>query len=940
MQPRDFIGQPDIPLPTRKAMGCAVVFGALVLLVVFFLTSAKPYAEYLWYQFDAHQPQVFTKEYGTKGLLFLPAFLIAWAILYFNLREALKLSMVYLQTPSNAPQVLISNVVRGVKEFGGTLVKFLAPVFAFVTAMNFSGNWNTYLLGTHAQTFGKTDPLFGKDLGFFVFTLPWYRAVVGATFGLLFTTTLLTIAIYVGLQLLAALAKIELGRPQVRTHISLVLGATLLVLGLNTYLTRFDYGLHEGLQFAGAGYAASQKLAVQGVLAWVLIITGAATMVSFRFGKPYQVPAWGIAFSAMVFVLGMVAWPGFVQKFQVEPDKLNKEAPFAAKAIQMTRFAYNLDVVEPRDFPIKPAPTDAELHSSQATLDNMRLWDPAVVQQSIEVLQGLKPYYSFNDVDIDRYTIGGKKTMVMLSPRDIRLDGLTESAKTWVNTRLQYTHGFGITMAPVNSASSNGEPAFAIRDIPPTTPADLPLTEPRLYFSDFRDTGGRFRQESYALVDSKVAEFDYPAQDKAMSNRWTGTGGIPVGGLFRRLILATALGDGNLLVSGNVTESTRLLVHRGVLDRAGKMYPFLQFDDDPYIVLLNGKLIWLLDGYTTTDRMPYSETMPLEAGAINYIRNPVKVTVDAYTGETNAYAIEANEPILKAYRSIYPGLVKDAGELPEGIREHFRYPEDMFTVQARMLTSFHVTDPTTFLNNNDAWEMPVQRGTNGQRMLMVPYYVLMKLPDESANEFVLMLPFTPRGKANMSGWLAAHCDPDRYGRMTLYNFAKGANVAGPEQMETNFTSDPKVTSVNLQLKGGGETEIVVGNLLVIPIGSSVMYVETLFPRGSTQGMQAAPRLKKVILALNERIVIADTYDEALKQLFTAFAADQPTVTPPGTEPTKGPTPPPVTPNQKTVAKEALELYKQSDAALKAGDWAKYGEVQKQIRAKLEQLARG
>jgi len=908
------------------------------LLVIGLLTSARPYAEYLWYEFDAKHPEVFTKEYGTRFLLFLPSFAVAWAILHFNLTQALKLSMVYLQTPSNAGQVLVSQVVRGIKDFGSVLVRLAAPIFAFFTATNFSANWNTYLLSAHAQKFGIADPLFGRDLGFYVFNLPWLRAISGALLGFVLTVAVLTIAIHVGLQLLASLAKIELGRPQTRLHISLLVGATLILIGINTWLSRYDYGLHEGLQFTGAGYAAMQKLAVQGFLAWILVIGGIATIATVRFGKPYAIAVSTIGVSAAIYVLGMLAWPGLAQKFLVDPDKLAKEGPFAKRAIQMTRFAYGLNSIEARDFPVTPEPKPEEVQASQSTLDNMRLWDPEVMRSSIEVTQSLKQFYSFNDVDVDRYPIGGKQTMVMLAPRDVRLEGLTENSKTWVNTRLQYTHGFGIVMAPVHDATGNGEPNLIIRDLPPSTPSDLPLKEPRIYFSDFRDKPG-FRQDSYALVDGTVEEFDYPAQDRAMTNRWTGQGGIPIGGFFRRMILSAALGDGTLFVSGNIQAKTRLLIHRGVLDRAGKLYPFLSFDDDPYIVLLNGKLVWIADGYTSTDRIPYSEPVETEDGQINYIRNSVKVTVDAYTGETKAYAIDANEPILRAYRSIYPGLIQDASALPQGLREHFRYPEGLFDYQAKMLTTFHVTDPTTFLNNNDAWDLPVQRGINGARTLMPPYYVQMKLPDQAKDEFILMLPFTPRGKANMSGWLAAHCDPGAYGKLTLYNFAKGANVASPEQMETNFTTDPKVTQTNLQLRGGGETQIVVGNLLVIPIGSSVMYVESLFPQGATQGLAAAPRLKKVILALNDRIEIGDTYDLALRQLFTSIAQPAATSQPPANGPPQSSPPSQPTPAQQSIAQQALELYRQSDAALKAGDWAKYGEIQKQIRGKLEQLAR-
>jgi len=350
-------------------------------------------------------------------------------------------------------------------------------------------------------------------------------------------------------------------------------------------------------------------------------------------------------------------------------------------------------------------------------------------------------------------------TEVMLSPRDINLDGLSQNARTWVNERLQYTHGFGVAMSSVNSATPDGQPTFLIKDIPPTTPPDLPLSEPRVYYSNFRDANGAI--DEYSLVDSNQAEFDYPAQDTQQTNRWQGQGGIPIGGFFRRLALSIILGDGNLLVSGNITASSRLLMHRSILDRCQRLYRFLKFDSDPYIVLLGGKIYWLADGYTTTDQIPYSDLADDDGNRLNYIRNSVKVVIDAYSGETTAYAIDPGEPILKTYRSIYPGLIHDLGEIPDGFREHFRYPEDMFRLQSAQLTQYHVLDPVAFLTNNDAWELPSEKGLSGARSPLAPYYVLMTLPGESTDGFVLMLPFTPRQKPNMSGWLAAHCDPDR-----------------------------------------------------------------------------------------------------------------------------------------------------------------------------------
>lgn len=920
----------------RRAVRWGVIILALLGLAVVILGALSPYVDYLWYLHDARQPQVFTLAYETKGILFVPAFFLTWALLHFSLKRAFKLSLIYIENPTTTGEVLVSNALHFVQDRGWNVVRIIAPIIAFFSASGFSSEWNTFLLAKHAQAFGIKDPLYGFDLSFFVFNLPWYRAIVGYVFGILFLTTILTIAIYAGLQLLAAMAKVELGRPNIRLHISLLAGFTLLVLAAQLFLKTYGFGLVQGTQFTGAGYSANFELHAQQVVAVLVGLLGLATIVLARSASVYAALIKGAIGVAAVYIVGAVIAPSIIQRITVEPDKLTKEGPYAARAIRMTRFAYGLDKIVARDFPVQDMPSVKDLQESKATLDNMRLWDPEIVRQAIEILQGLKPYYSFNDVDVDRYILGGKATEVMLAPRDVNLDGLSSSARTWVNERLQYTHGFGVVVTSVNSATSDGQPSLLVKDIPPTTPADLPLTEPRIYYSDFRDANHQPIDE-YALVDSNQPEFDYPAQDKEKTNRWTGTGGIPVGGFFRRLALSTILGDGNLLVSGNITADSRLLMHRGVLDRCSRLYRFLKFDDDPYIVMLNGKVYWLADGYTTTDQIPYSDMMGDGDDRLNYIRNSVKVVIDAYSGETTAYAIDPDEPILKAYRSIYPNLIHDLSEMPADLKAHFRYPEDLFRLQSAELTQYHVLDPIAFLNNNDAWETPQEKGLGGGRSPLAPYYVLMTLPGDSTDEFVLMLPFTPRGKPNMSGWLAAHCDPGKYGQLVLYNFAKGANVAGAEQMETTFGSDPKVNGARLQLQGGGtgDTDVVIGNMLVIPIGNSVMYAESLFPKSRTSGLQSMPRLKKIVLGINGRLEVGDTYQEALDKLFPTNA--------PITQPSPGPTTPPTntTPTGKPAdlagVREALGLLDQADAALRAGDFAKYGDLQKKAKAKLQGL---
>lgn len=916
------------PKALRRGIRFGCGFGIVLLVAFFVLGTLGPYTEYLWYAHDVRHPEVLTLGYSTRGTLFVASFIVSLCAIYFSLRMAFKQSLIFLDRPNTMGQKIVTRAMDWVHRQGLTLVKIVAPIFAFFSALGFSNEWMTWLLSRNAVPFGKNDPLFGIDLGFFVFTLPWYRALTNYVFSLAVLVTVLTLAVYVGMQMLAMLAKVELGRPQIRLHVSVLIALVCFTLGLTLWLKTYEYGMIQSAQFTGAGYSAMNKLTGQKITAIIAILIGIATLATLRSKIPYRVPIGGAVLLGATYLLGVVIVPEVTQRFVVEPDKITKEAPYTKRAIAMTRFGFDLDRIDVRDFSVTAAPTPTEVREAQTTLDNMRLWSPEVLRAGFEGSQGFRPYYNFNDVDLDRYTLAGKPTMVMLAPRDIHLDGLNDSAKSWVNMRLQYTHGYGVVMTPVNTAGGSGQPSFLIRDIPPVTPAEIKIDEPRIYFSDFRspEYGD---DDQYALVDTKVDEFDYLTEDNAVTHRWTGGRGIPIGGLFARLAFAITLGDGNLLVSGNITGASRLLMYRSVTTRASKLYPFLRLDEDPYLVINNGRLVWILDGYTATDMMPYSEMMGEGETRLNYIRNSVKIVIDAYTGEAEAYAIDANEPVLKAYRKIYPGLVKDYSEFPKGLEAHLRYPEDMLRLQAFALRQYHVTDTTSFLNNGDAWDIPYQRGVSGTKELMRPYYVQMRLPDEKQDGFIQILPFTPRGRGNMSGWLAAMCDPGQYGRLVLYKYTRGSLVPGPELMESQFNQNEQISNIN-KLLSNDQSQIKVGNLLVIPLGKSVMYVEPLFLQSRTTGLQSIPELRKVILGLKDKIVVADTYQEALNKLFGASSSAP---TPPAGKPSVVGTPADV-----AKVREALGLLDQADEALRQGDFAKYGELQKQAREKLRQMA--
>ncbi len=913
----------------RRGCGC----GTFLLVVIFLLSALGPYADYLWFVHDVKHPEVVTIGYGAQGSLFLIGFVISLTAFYWSLRTALKQSMVYFDRPINFGQRVVTNAMGWIQEKGSTLVKVASVIFALFSAFSLASEWKTWLLSRNSVPFGKNDPLLGIDLGFYAFHLPWYKALASYGFGLAFFTTIVSLGLYVGLQMLAALAKIELGRPQVRMHVSILVALVAFTYGIKTWISTYEFGTISSAQFTGAGFAAMSELTALKVVAVIAFLAGIVTLATVRTKVPYRATIGAGVLLGVTYLVGVSIVPSVIQRLVVEPDKIAKEGPYAKKAIEMTRFAYGLEKVDVRDFKVADAPTPAEVRDAKTTLENMRLWDPTILRRGFEGSQSFRPYYTFNDIDLDRYVISGKKSMVMLAPRDIQISGLAQNAKSWVNTRLQYTHGYGVVMSPVNATGASGQPKFIIGDLPPVGPADLKIDEPRVYFSDFRspELG---EDDQYVLVDTKVDEFDYLTEDKAVTYRWTGGRGIPISGLLAKLAFSFVLGDGNLLVSGNITAQSRLLLHRSVLTRASKTYPFLKFDSDPYLVIYKGRLIWILDGYTVSEHIPYSDMTDGGAGRVNYIRNSVKATIDAYSGELNAYAIDAQDPILKAYRKIYPKLVKEFSELPEGLEEHLRYPEDLLQLQANKLQQYHVQDTTSFLNNGDVWDIPFQRGLSGNKEPMRPYYVLMKLPNESKEGFMQILPFTPRQKGNMAGWLTALCDPGSLGKLVLYKYSRGSLIPGPELMDSNFNQNEAISNLN-RLLSNEQSDLRSGNLLVIPIGQSVMYVEPLFLESKTSGLQTIPELRKVIVALKNKIVVGDTYEQALEKLFgnqtdVQLEPEKPTVA--------GQKPEPGKQIDLTQVRDALKILDQAEQALKNGDFARYGELQKQARERLRRLA--
>lgn len=921
--------------PDARQVKQAFGVGRFVILVVVvlaaFFSSIGPATEWLWYQHDVRQPQVIGVAYATRGTLFSVTFFIVWGFVWLNLRQALNVTLVYLRSPVG-PDAAIANLVAWLQAQGSKVVRIAAPLLAFSVASGFSNEWNKLLLATHVQPFGVKDPTFGLDLSFFVFQLPWYSAVCAIVLSTTLLVTAVTVGVYAGLQALASLAKVELSRPAFRWHVSSLIGLAFVVAGVQAWLNSYMVGLAPGAQFTGAGHAAAQGYGALRVFGVLAIVTGIVAVVTVPRVRTYSIPIGGFVLLSVVYAAGVWGYPSLVQQFVVAPNRLTIESPFAAKAIRMTRYGYALDKIEARDFGARQNPTNAEVKEASTTLNDLRLWDPDILRQSLEGMQAFRPYYSFPDVDVDRYTIDGKQTMVMLSPRNIELEGLEAGARNWLNERLRYTHGYGLSMAKVGDSASNGQPSFLVSDVP--IESKIPISQPRIYFSDFRNEFG-LEEDEYAIVRTREPEFDYETGNGGNeAHRWESDRGIPVGAFLNRLLFAVGFGEPSFLFSSNLTGESRLLMHRNVLERAHLLYPFLRLDRDPYLVVEGGQLTWIVDGYTATDAVPYSEMVYGNAG-LNYIRNSVKITVNAYTGETTAYAFDPGEPILRAYRAIYPNLIRDQKEFPADLLPHIRYPEDLLSVQSAQLARYHVTDPTVFLSNSDAWEIASERDLSGQTAPVRPYYVQLRLPDEPKEGFFQILPFSPRGRHTMSGWIAAHCDPQDYGKLILYRFTGGEMVDGPGLMEGNFSSTPEISAINRNYNND-QSEILVGNLLVVPLGRSVVYSETLFLKSRTQGIQAVPRLFRVILALNnDRIVVGTDLNDALAKL---FQTNSPNSSETPAEPPTAPTG--VAPDRVTrQAREALKALRDADAALRKGDFGAYGDLQKKARRLLEEAAR-
>jgi hypothetical protein len=919
---------------------------AIVLVLIFGFIFSQFLVHFLtdiwWFDAVGYLDVFWTRITWKVGIWFV-AFATFAAFLYANYRWAMRL------TRDRSFDTLSR---RGWGQYANNmplLVMGLIIVFALLAANRSAAAWETILKFLNASAFGTPDPIFEHDLGFYLFQLPFYEGLQSWLLSLVWWGLVVALLIYglkgvfspeltstqrrsagprTGHELVRRLNQLMTG--QVKVHLSLLLVAIALLLAAGFWLDRYELLYSEAGVVFGAGYTDTHArlqaywFMVFATIALALIFIANLWRRSWRWSL-YGI---GIYVAALFLVLGLYPWAQ--QRFIVQPNELAKEEPYIANSIRLTNSAYGLEDISRRDFPAAEALTQTEIADNETTIRNIRLWDYRPLLSTYRQLQVIRPYYSFADVDIDRYTLDDNYRQVMLSARELDYDQVPAEARTWVNERLKYTHGFGVVMSPVNQVTPEGLPNFFIRNIPPESRVDLEVTEPAIYYGE--------ETENYIFTGMSTPEFDYPRGDSNAYTYYKGDGGVPLPSIWQRLAYAYDLGSLEILISNYFTEDSKIHYRRRIRERIHEIAPFLQLDNDPYITIIDGRLQWIVDTYTLSDRYPYSEPVAqttdifpnvsaeefrdIARNDFNYIRNSVKVVVDAFNGSLRFFVVDETDPILQTYRKIFPSLFIAQEDIPEDVWDHFRYPLDLFKTQSQIYLLYHMWDPEVFYNREDLWRLPTEI-YEGNEQLMEPYYVIMSLPEYDMEEFILILPFVPVNRDNMIAWMAGRSNGESYGELLLYEFPKQELVYGPSQIEARIDQNPEI-SQQLTLWSQEGSRVIRGDLLVIPINESLLYVEPVYLRAE-QG--ELPELRRVIVTHGERVVMEESLEQALAVLFGTMPVARSEAAAPG----------PTANNLPGLINALGEAYERSQTALTERDWQTYGEAQRELETLIQQL---
>lgn len=872
--------------------------------------------DWLWFR-EIHFESVFLTSFVAHAVLFVAGFVAAFAFLYANLAWARR-GWVGMAAFVN-PGALQAELARLVPK----ILTVVALVVAFVTGLVWSSQWMTALTAIHGATVGEADPVFGRDIGFYLFQLP-------ALSGALSTLAVLTVLAIVGVSLVYfADGAISFGarratidqRPS--RHVGTLIALLFVLFAAQLWVVDAAgiLGSTTG-PFVGASYSDVHFL-LPGirVSAVAALVVAALVMYGVVRDKLVWFGVLGIAGYAAAGVVSRGLLPAAVQRFAVAPNELTRERPFLQQNIAATRRAWRLDSVVTRDLEGEGQLTMADVSANAPTIDNVRLWERDLLQQTFGQLQEIRTYYDFASVSDDRYMIDGRYRQVHISARELNTASLP--TRNFINDRLTFTHGMGIAMAPVNQVTPEGLPVLFIKDLPPVSTISVKVTRPQIYYGELTN--------SYVFVGTGQKEFDYPAAEKNVYTNYSGRGGVPVGSFLRRALFAWQFGSTDLLLSSYLTANARILYRRNIVDRAKTALPFLDFDAEPYLVVSDsGTLKWILDAYTSSQNWPYSQ--PTENGT-NYLRNSVKVVIDAYDGTVDAYLADPGDPVIRTYAAIFGGIFKPLAAMPADLRAHLRYPGDLFRLQTTLYARYHMVEPDAFYHREDQWQYPTvdQGGKNATPFMR---HIILRLPGEANPEFIYMTPFTPQGKDNLAAWMAARMDGPNYGKLVVYQFPKQSLVYGPKQIVNRINQETSI-SQQLTLWDQKGSQVIRGELLVIPIRSSLIYVQPLYLRAEGGSI---PELKRVVVAHEDRVAMAETLEEGLGLLFgagappPAFAAGDSTA---GAARASS-----VGSIPADVLRQMQEHYDRAIAAERAGDWATYGREIDQLGAALKQLRSG
>ena len=916
--------------PERKAPGRTAVAGliiAAIVLAIFLILLGlvgDVLVDWMWFSAIGYL-RVFGTTIGTKAGVFLVVFLATAVIVWTNARLALTFAqrrrsrlpfgfdwkLAATATPPDPFEFMRDRLPWPLAIAGGT------GLVALLVAWGEVGNWSMFLQFLYHVPYGANDPLFDKDIGFYLFSLPAYIAIRNWALLTLFMSTLFAGLIYWVHGDIEYQAQRRSMSPTVIAHGSALLGFFFAVkawsYGLDRYLLLYgDNGV-----VVGASYT---DIHVELPVLWLLIglsIVAAFAAWANLWVRTYRLPtvAMLLIFGSALSLSGVV--PGLFQRLFVKPSELEFERPYIERNITLTREAYNLGRIAAKPFPAEQNLTFKTLEANKATTENIRLWDWQPLSDTYAQLQEIRTYYTLRDLHVDRYWLGGAYQSVMLAARELKSSLLPANAQTWVNLHVLFTHGNGAVMSPVTQKSAEGLPLLYLRDIPPVADGGPEIREPRIYY-------GREKSD-YVIVKGTTPEFDYPKGTENVYSAYDGAGGIPLSGMVRRIILAQHFNDMNLVLSSYITDDSRIMIRRDIQERVRAIAPFLSLDHDPYLVISEGRMYWIQDAYTTSEYFPSAQPAP--DLNFNYIRNSVKAVIDAYNGTVDFYLIDQADPIAATYRRIFPGLFKPFAAMPPDLQKHIRYPEDLFLIQARLYQTYHMQVADVFYNREDLWQFPRQPVGDGGTAPMVPYYIIMRLPGETQAEFFIMIPMVPSRRDNMIAWLAARCDAPDYGKLIVYEFPKEKLVYGPFQIEARIHQNTEI-SQQISLWNQMGSRVIRGNLLVIPIENSILYISPLYLRAEQGHL---PELKRVIAAYGEHVVMKETLAEALSALFVETSAA------------------PATPDAATEmpsasqadnrAQKALDRYNQAMEKLRSGDWAGFGKQIDAMRGLLEDMSR-